>query len=137
MNYAKLIKERVPADADQLVVSLNKGYMLSRVSEHEFGINIRKYPLNAFGLGVVSAPGKIKTIFELGGHTKITLPTFHDVDNIGWLSAVHDGNDSRIGQMLAPISGPEKILDVTKNIFPQLTLEALYSLPFRRAPDAF
>ncbi|BEB41416.1 hypothetical protein VEE43_40040 [Escherichia coli] len=135
-NYAQMIKERVSPDADQLVVSLNKGYMLSRVSEHEFGINVRKYPLNAFGLGVVSAPNKLKTIFELGAHTKITLPTIHDTDNIGWLSAVHDNNDSRIGPMLAPISGPDKILEVTKNIFPYLTMEALYALPFRRAPDA-
>ncbi|WP_285130296.1 glycosyltransferase [Leclercia adecarboxylata] len=136
VNYASLIKERVPADADQLVVSLNKGYMLSRVSEHEFGINVRKYPLNAFGLGVVSAPNKLKTIFELGAHTKISLDTVHDVDNIGWLSAVHDENDSRIGPMLAPISGPDKILSVTRDIFPQLTQAALYDLPFRRAPDA-
>ncbi|HCO3629141.1 TPA: hypothetical protein N8F07_000162 [Escherichia coli] len=136
VNYAQMIKDRITPDADQLVISLNKGYMLSRVGEHEFGINVRKYPLNAFGLGVVSAPNKIKTIFELGAHTKITIPTIHDTDNIGWLSAVHDENDSRIGPMLAPVSGPDKILEVTKNIFPQLTIDALYDLPFRRAPDA-
>lgn len=121
--------------APNSVVSFNNGYSLSRVGDDCFGMHVRNYPLNAFGLGVVSDNNNLKTIFELGPHTKITLPTYHDTDNIGWLSTVHQSNDSRVGEMKSKIYSGKEIIDQISSLFPHVTLTGIQQLSFRRPAD--
>ncbi|WP_196804813.1 glycosyltransferase [Methylopila sp. M107] len=115
------------------VVSFNTGYRLCRAGKDEFGVHIKQYPLNAYGLGVISDASDLRTIFQLGSHKKIDLPTHHDQGAISWISTVHDINDSRVAyNKPAKISGAE-VIARTSGLFPQITLEAIRSLPEHRA----
>lgn len=135
INYTDIIRNAISSTEDNTVISINKGYMLSRIGENDFGVNIRRYPLNAFGLAYTSSLKDLKTVYELGPHTKITEPTIHIKDDIGFLSTVHDLNDSRIGEIRADIINPNEAISIIKEKFPQITLDSLYSMEFRRKPD--
>ncbi|WP_020180583.1 glycosyltransferase [Methylopila sp. M107] len=123
--------------ADNTVISFNNGYSLSRRTHEHFQMRVRNYPLNAFGLGIVSSKDDLKLAFGLGSHTKITLPTHHDQTAIGWLSTVHNMNDSRVGTSKPGGQSAAAVHDQLQELFPQVSLEALLSLPLRRTTDCY
>jgi hypothetical protein len=124
---------RLASDAvDGTVISLNIGYNLGRFSETNFRIRERDYPMNAFGLGLVSSAGKYQTIFQKGNHVTISdTPIIHDRSPASFLAAVHGGNDSRIGEMRVSNMTADQVLEVLADRFPQISREALQLLPIR------
>ncbi|MDO5706201.1 MAG: glycosyltransferase [Paracoccus sp. (in: a-proteobacteria)] len=134
-TYAQMVREAVSKREPDTVLSFHNGFSLSRVGEDQFLFNIRKYPLNAYGIGYKSSLENLRTILHLGSHTKITRPTVHDTDQIGWLSSVHNLNDSRVGApRVDPISARD-VLQQIKPLFPQISIETLQTLQLRRSED--
>lgn len=135
VNFLPLTLSYAEDQSDGTCISFNIGYSLSRLSPSKFGLKKRRYPMNGFGLGVLSNTSRLTVISEMGSHTKIKAPVCHDTKTIGWLSPLHDGNDSHVG----PYSGQKFSLDEVKqgisSDFPMLDFEALSDLPIRRQPD--
>lgn len=117
------------------VISFNDGYCLSRINKDSYNLYVRKYPLNAFGLGIVSDLNDFKIIFELGSHTQIKLPTIHIKDVLGWLCTVHADNDSRVGKRRLEIESKDSVIKAINEKFPHIEKDILSNLTFRRDED--
>lgn len=117
------------------VISFSHGYCLSRIDNENYNMYVRNYPLNAFGLGIVSNLENFKTIFELGSHTKITEPVLLIEDTIGWLCTVHADNDSRVGKIRNERLNRKMIIEKISDKFPNIDTNILSNLTFRRDAD--
>lgn len=134
-EFLSKVEEHARNTGDGGCISFTSGYSLSRVGPNEFGLHVRKYPLNAFGLGILSHSDNLQLIFEKGAHTKITSEVTHDSKTIGWLSPVHDGNDSRIGEFKGKPIGLDEIAGTISKQFPQIDVTRMEQLSLRRTGD--
>ncbi|QUS35686.1 glycosyltransferase [Falsirhodobacter algicola] len=134
-DYADKVEKIAASIAPGTVISFNNGFSISRVGEDAYGFRIRRYPLNAFGLGILSDMADLKTVFQLGPHTKITLPVHHDTTSIGYACTVHADNDSRVGEMKSEIVSGDHVIAQMQDLFPHITAEGLKVLTFRRPSD--
>lgn len=134
-DYADRVQEIANGVEVNTVISFNNGYSISRMGVDEYGFYVRKYPLNAFGLGIVSDIACLKTVFELGPHTKITLPVHHDKETIGYACTVHETNDSRVGEMNAKIVSGSEVIKTMRKLFPHIGERDLKILTYRRKSD--
>lgn len=130
LSRLRRVCEGVPSNT---VVSFNRGYSLSRIEEDAYTMPVRRYPLNAFGLGICSDPIDLRTIFELGPHAKISEPVIHVKDEIGWLATMHQLNDSRIGEPKKVRLTASQVMADIAPLFPQIEHTALQELSFRRS----
>lgn len=135
VNFLPLASSYARSQEDGACISFNIGYSLSRISSDKFGLKTRRYPMIGLGLGVLSNTNNLTTIFEMGHHRKIKNPTYHDTNTIGWLTPLHDGNDSHVGAYSGPIFPLNKVKQQISSDFPTLDFEALSDLPIRREPD--
>lgn len=134
-RFLPLASGHAAGQDDGSCISFNLGYSLSQVSPGQFGLKRRRYPMIGLGLGVLSNTSRLTIISEMGSHTKIKAPVCHDTTAIGWLSPLHDGNDSHVG----PYVGQTLPLDAVKQMiaadFPMIDFDSLSDLPIRRQPD--
>ena len=91
--------------------------------------------MNAFGLGVVSIREKLKTILECGSHQKISSGVTHDTENFGWLSPIHDGNDSHVNAYKKESIPREEMIKLVESLFPHLDAKEISKIPTVRPPD--
>ncbi|WP_275094011.1 glycosyltransferase [Brevibacterium aurantiacum] len=133
VGYFETVGRLSLGEPEGTVISLNSGYSLSRLAENSYTMPIRRYPMNAFGLGVITSGREYRTIFDLGAHTRIRGRVVHGTEGIGWLATMHQLNDSRVGPPKRETLTTNEVLNLLAKDFPQICPNALRSLSFRRS----
>jgi hypothetical protein len=142
-DFLDLVQELCEDLEDGTAVSLNKGFVVARLSEDTFGSFEHDLPRNAYGLGVVSSGARPVQVFGLGPHDKIAGHLIHETRTPGWVAFRHDHNDSQVnGNELDRL---KKLVDSEQDAsatlaalgerFPQVDAEALRSLPVLRVNE--
>lgn len=108
---------------DGLRVAIKDGILLWRKTT---------MPCNAQGLGYLAAGTKLKTILDLGDHTKIAdhTPTHH-IKGIQWLYSIHGMNDG--GLRISPNLRDEHARTIIETRFPHVDLRRAVSVLRREA----
>jgi hypothetical protein len=132
------VVERMCADApDGTAVSMNKGLLMARLGDDSFGVYEQDYPLNAYGLGLLSSAEAPKNVFSLGSHDKVSVPVIHERETSAWIAFRHGLNDSQVNgtelnrlKRLAEHARPgEQTVETLTESFPHISLDALRRLP--------